>query len=388
MRRIYLDHAATTPVRSEVAEVMTRYLTANWGNPSSPHSTGQEARKGMDDARKYIANLINASPEEIIFTSGGTEADNFALKGVTYTRDKKQHFITTKIEHHAVLHCAEALEKEGHAVTYLDVDSDGLVDPDDVRRAIRKDTALVSVMLANNEVGTVEPVAEIARICREHGVLFHTDAVQAVGQIPVDVKKLGVDLLSMSAHKLYGPKGIGALYVRKGVKIAPILYGGAQERGRRPGTENVPGIAGFGKAAELAAAELNEHREKLTRLREKLIEEIFRRIEDVKLNGHRRRRLPGNVNVSIKYVEGESILLNLDLKGIAASSGSACMSGTLEPSHVLLAMGIPREVAHGSLRMTLGTSNTEDDIDYVVDVLEETVKKLRAMSPLASPGRC
>jgi cysteine desulfurase len=342
----------------------------------------------MEDARKYIANLINASPEEIIFTSGGTEADNFALKGVTYARNKKQHFITTKIEHHAVLHCAEALEKEGHAVTYLDVDSDGLVDPDDVRRAIRKDTALVSVMLANNEVGTVEPVAEIARICREHGVLFHTDAVQAVGQIPVDVKELGVDLLSMSAHKLYGPKGIGALYVRKGVKIAPILYGGAQERGRRPGTENVPGIAGFGKAAELAAAELNEHREKLTRLREKLIEEIFRRIEDVKLNGHRRRRLPGNVNVSIKYVEGESILLNLDLKGIAASSGSACMSGTLEPSHVLLAMGIPREVAHGSLRMTLGASNTEDDIDYVVDVLEETVKKLRAMSPLASPGRC
>lgn len=387
MRRVYLDHAATTPVRPEVAEVMIRYMTACFGNPSSLHYEGRQAREGIEEARRRVAELIGASADEIFFTGGGTEADNMAIKGVAYASERKRHFITTKIEHHAVLHCTEALEKQGYEVTYLDVDGDGLVDPDDVRRAIREDTALVSVIFANNEVGTIEPIAEIAGVCKERGVLFHTDAVQAVGQIPVNVQALGVDMLTMSAHKIYGPKGVGALYARKGVRLAPIIHGGGQERGRRSGTENVPGIVGFGKAAELALKELDRRREHLTRLREKLIEGVLVRIEDVRLNGHRWRRLPNNVNISPLYVEGESLLLNLDLKGIAASSGSACTSGSLEPSHVLVAMGVPHEMAHASLRLTLGTANTEEDIDYVVDCLEEVIRKLRAVSPLAPARR-
>lgn len=383
-RKIYLDHAATTPVRAEVSEVVTRYMLDDFGNASSIHSFGRNARKGLEEAREQVASLIGADTKEIIFTSGGTESDNFALKGIAEAnRQQKRHLVTTKIEHHAVLHTAEYLENEGFEVTYLDVDEYGLVDPDDVRKAVRNDTFLVSVMFANNEVGTIEPIAEIARACKEKGVVFHSDAVQAAGSIPINVKELGIDLLSISAHKMYGPKGIGALYVRKGVKIAPIIYGGSHERGKRAGTENVAGIVGFGKAAELARLELSQRTNHLMPLRDQLINDVFEKIQDVTLNGHPTKRLPNNVNVSIMYVEGESMLLNLDMMGIAASSGSACTSGSLEPSHVLLAMGVPHETAHGSLRMTLGEGNTKEDIDYVVDVLSEIVERLRAMSPLA-----
>lgn len=384
-RKVYLDHAATTPVRPEVAEVVTRYMIEEFGNASSIHSFGRAARKGLEEAREQVASLIGADAREIIFTSGGTESDNMALKGVAEAqRQRGKHIITSRIEHHAVLHTAEHLEKDGFEVTYLDVDSDGLVDPDDVREAIRDDTILVSVMFANNEVGTIEPVGEIGKICKERGVVFHSDGVQAVGSIPIDVNELGLDLLTISAHKMYGPKGVGALYVRKGTKIAPIIHGGAHERGKRAGTENVAGIVGFGKAAELARVEMDARRNHLLLLRDRLIRGILERVEDVKLNGHPTERLPNNVNVSIMYVEGESMLLNLDMMGIAASSGSACTSGSLEPSHVLLAMGVPHEVAHGSLRMTLGSANTEEDVDYVVDCLGEIVKRLRAMSPLAA----
>ncbi|HHY37313.1 MAG TPA: cysteine desulfurase NifS [Clostridia bacterium] len=384
-RKVYLDHAATTPVRPEVAEAITRYMVEEFGNASSIHSFGRAARKGLEEAREHVASLIGADAREIIFTSGGTESDNMALKGVAEAcRQRGKHIITSKIEHHAVLHTAEHLEKEGFEVTYLDVDSDGLIDPDDVRRAIRDDTILVSVMFANNEVGTIEPIGEIGKICKEKGVVFHSDGVQAVGSIPIDVNELGLDLLTISAHKMYGPKGVGALYVRKGTKIAPIIHGGAHERGKRAGTENVAGIVGFGKAAELARIEMDERQNHLLPLRDRLIRGILERIDDVKLNGHPTKRLPNNVNVSIMYVEGESMLLNLDMMGVAASSGSACTSGSLEPSHVLLAMGVPHEVAHGSLRMTLGSANTEEDVDYVIDCLEEIVKRLRAMSPLAT----
>lgn len=384
-RKVYLDHAATTPVRPEVAEVVTRYMIEEFGNASSIHSFGRAARKGLEEAREQVASLIGADAREIIFTSGGTESDNMALKGVAEAqRQRGKHIITSRIEHHAVLHTAEHLEKDGFEVTYLDVDSDGLVDPDDVRKAVRDDTILVSVMFANNEVGTVEPIGEIGKICKERGVVFHSDGVQAVGSIPIDVNELGLDLLTISAHKMYGPKGVGALYVRKGTKIAPIIHGGAHERGKRAGTENVAGIVGFGKAAELARVEMDARRNHLLFLRDRLIRGILERVEDVKLNGHPTERLPNNVNVSIMYVEGESMLLNLDMMGIAASSGSACTSGSLEPSHVLLAMGVPHEVAHGSLRMTLGSANTEEDVDYVVDCLGEIVKRLRAMSPLAA----
>ncbi|MEW6397871.1 MAG: cysteine desulfurase NifS [Bacillota bacterium] len=383
MRRVYLDHAATTPVHPEVVEVMRHYMLQDWGNPSSIHSFGREARAGVDEARARVAALIGADPEEIVFTGGGTEADNLAIKGTAWElRNKGDHIITSAAEHHAVLHAVEWLEKQGFRATYLPVDEYGMVDPRDVERAITPSTVLVSIMAANNEVGTVQPVAEIARICQEKGVRFHTDAVQAVGQIPVDVHARGVDLLSLSAHKIYGPKGVGALYVRRGVRLTPLLHGGAHERKRRAGTEGVPGMVGLGKAAELARLHFDERVEHYRRVRDLLWERIQERVPEVRLNGHPSERLPNNLNVSVLYVEGESMLLNLDMKGIAASSGSACTSGSLEPSHVLLAMGIPHEVAHGSLRMTVGTATTEEDTAYVAESLGEIVARLRAMSPL------
>ncbi|MDI6822833.1 MAG: cysteine desulfurase NifS [Bacillota bacterium] len=383
MRRVYLDHAATTPVHPEVVEVMRHYMLQDWGNPSSIHSFGREARAGVDEARAKVAALIGGDPEEIVFTGGGTEADNMAIKGTAWElRNRGDHIITSAVEHHAVLHTVEWLEKQGFRATYLPVDEYGMVDPGDVERAITSSTILVSIMAANNEVGTVQPVAQIARICREKGVRFHTDAVQAVGQLPIDVHALGVDLLSLSAHKIYGPKGVGALYVRRGVRLTPLLHGGAHERKRRAGTEGVPGIVGLGKAAELARLQFDQRVEHYRRVRDLLWERIRERVPEVRLNGHPTERLPNNLNLSVLYVEGESMLLNLDMKGIAASSGSACTSGSLEPSHVLLAMGIPHEVAHGSLRMTVGVSTTEEDTAYVAESLGEIVDRLRAMSPL------
>ncbi len=383
MNRIYLDNAATTAVAPEVLEAMLPYFTTVYGNPSSIHATGREAHKAVDQARRQVAAAIGAQPQEIYFTAGGSESDNWAIKGTAFARQSKgNHIITTAIEHHAVLHTCAWLEKHGFEVTYLPVDSDGLVNPADVEKAITDKTILISVMMANNEIGTIEPIKEIGQIARAHKILFHTDAVQAVGAIPVDVNDLGVDMLSMSGHKFHGPKGIGALYIRKGVRIDTLIHGGAQERGLRAGTENLPGIVGIGKAIELATAHLEENAQRMTALRDKLIDGIMERVEDVRLNGHRTRRLPNNCNVSIRYIEGEAMLLRLDLAGIAASSGSACTSGSLDPSHVLLAIGLPHEIAHGSLRMTLGTDTTEADIDQVLDTLPGIVKNLRDMSVL------
>jgi len=383
VRKVYLDHSATTPVHPEVVEVINEYLTDVWGNPSSVHSFGREAKKGLEEAREKVAALMGADPREIVFTSGGTEADNTAVIGSAYANEKKgKHIITSQIEHHAVLDAFKYLEKHGFDVTYLPVDEEGLVSVEDVRRAIRDDTTFISIMHVNNEIGTIQPIEEIGAIAREKGVIFHVDAVQSYGKIPVDVNKLNVDLLTASSHKIYGPKGSGCLYIRKGVRIPPYTLGGGQERKRRPGTENMPGIVGFGKAAEIAAGELEGEMERLAALRDKLIKGIEERIPDIRVNGHRTKRLPGSVNISFRYVEGESLLLSLDMKGIAASSGSACTSGSLDPSHVLLAIGLPHEIAHGSLRMTLGRSNSEEDIDYVLEALPEIVERLRAMSPL------
>ena len=383
MRRIYLDHAATTPTRPEVVKTMLPYFTDAFGNPSSIHSYGQEAKGAIEEARTKVAELIGARSEEIIFTSGGTEADNFALKGVAYANERKgNHIITTSIEHHAVMEVCKFLERRGFRITRLPVDKYGLVDPDDVKKAITDKTILISVMHASNEVGTIEPVQEIGKIAREAGVYFHTDAVQTVGHIPVNVDKLKVDLLSISAHKLYGPKGAGALYVRKGTKLVSLMHGGEQEKRRRAGTENVPAIVGLGKAVELAGQEVGKEAERLAYLRDKLIEGLGEKIDHIRLNGHPTRRLPNNVNVSVDFVEGESLLLNLDLEGICASTGSACSSASLEPSHVLLALGLPAEQAHGSLRFTLGRENTEADVERVLEVLPGIVAKLRAMSPL------
>lgn len=383
MRKVYLDHSATTPVLPEVADLMMTYYTTHFGNPSSIHSYGREAKKALDTAREQVAKLIGANPEEIIFTSGGTEADNLAVIGVANAYQQKgRHLITSAIEHHAVLDTFAYLEKQGFKVTYLPADGEGLLDPQDVARAITEETILISIMHVNNEVGTIQPIEEISRIAKEKGVILHTDAVQSAGKIPVDVNLLQVDLLSASSHKIYGPKGVGCLYVRKGVRIEPRYFGGGQERKRRPGTENLPGIVGFGKAAEIAGKELAHEMSRLTELRNMLLAGIMANIPEVKINGSMERRLPGNVNVSIKYVEGEALLLSLDMKGIAASSGSACTSGSLDPSHVLLAMGIPHEIAHGSLRLTLGKCNNEEDIAYVLEVLPEIVKRLREMSPL------
>ena len=345
-------------------------------------SYGQEARGVIEDAREKVAALIGARPDEIVFTSGGTEADNFAIKGTASTSPDKNHIITSAIEHHAVLETCHFLERRGFQITLVPVDSSGLVDPDEVRRAITDRTALISIMHANNEIGTIEPIAELARVAHEAGVYFHTDAVQTAGQIPVDVNELDVDMLSVSAHKLYGPKGVGALYIRKGTRMVPFMHGGGQELGRRSGTENVPGIVGFGKAAEIARQAVLTEPARLTPMRDRLIEGILGSIEGSRLNGHRRQRLPNNVNVSIDYVEGESMLLNLDLESICASTGSACSSSSLEASHVLLALGLAHEQAHGSLRFTLGKWTVDEDIDRVLEVLPRIISKLRAMSPL------
>ncbi|QUL98003.1 MAG: cysteine desulfurase NifS [Candidatus Fermentithermobacillus carboniphilus] len=380
-RHIYLDHSATTPVRPEVLAAMLPYFGDKFGNASSVHRWGREARMAVEEAREKVASLIKADPREIIFTSGGTESDNLALRGVAWAyRSRGNHIITSAIEHHAVLHTCESLEKEGFRVTYLPCDRYGMIDPEEVKRAITKDTILISIMHGQNEVGTIEPIGEIGKLAKEHGIIFHSDAVQSAGKVPIDVNAMNVDLLTVSSHKIYGPKGVGALYVRKGTRLVPQATGGAHERGMRAGTENVPGIVGFGEACRLAEKELPEESKRLSALRDRLIRGILDKIPDSILNGHPTERLPHNVNVSIKYVEGESMLLNLDLLGVGASSGSACTSGSLEPSHVLLAMGVPHEVAHGSLRMTLGKSNTEADIDYVLEVLPPIVERLREMS--------
>lgn len=383
MKRIYLDHAATTPMRPEVIEEMLPYFRERFGNASTLYSYGQEAKDAMNAAREKVASLINAKPSEIVFTSGGTESDNFAISGIAWANQKKgNHIITSSIEHHAVLNICKYLEERGFEVTYLPVDNHGLVTPEDVKKAIGKETILISIMHANNEVGTIEPIEEIGEIAREEGIYFHTDAVQTFGHIPLDVTKLNVDLLSASAHKLYGPKGVGALYIRKGVRIVPFLYGGDQEEKRRASTENVAGIVGFGKAAELAMNEMDEEIKHLIPLRDRLIKEILEKIKYTRLNGHPVQRLPGNVNISVEFIEGESMLLQLDMYGVCASSGSACTSSILEPSHVLTAMGIPPEIAHGSLRLTLGKDNTIEDIDYILEVLPSIVERLRAMSVL------
>lgn len=385
MNKIYLDHAATTPIIPEVLAAMKPYLKDYYGNPSSVYSLGQRAAHAVNEAREKVARAIGAKEEEIIFTSGGSEADNTAIKGVVFAlQNKGKHIVTSKIEHPAILSTCEQLEKHfGFEVTYLDVDKEGFVDPEDVRKALRQDTILVSIMLANNEIGTIEPIKEISRIVKERDIYFHTDAVQAMGQIPIDVNELGIDLLSLSSHKINGPKGMGALYVKRGVKLLPLIAGGAQERNRRAGTENVAGIVGFAKAMELASEKLEENVAFLRKLRNKLINGIEKNIDHVILNGPRdEHRLPNNVNFSFRYIEGESILLNLDMLGIAASSGSACSSGSLDPSHVLLAIGHSHETAHGSLRLSLGKGNTEEEIDYVIDILPGIINKIREMSPL------
>jgi cysteine desulfurase len=383
MKRIYLDHAATTPTHPEVVQAMLPYFTDAFGNPSSPYSLGQEAKAAVEEARDKIAHLIGAQSEEVIFTSGGTEADNFAIKGVAYANQHKgNHIITTSIEHHAVLKSCKFLEKQGFRVTCLSVDKYGLIDPEDVKKTITDKTILISVMHANNEVGTIEPIVEIGEIAKEKEIYFHTDAVQTVGHIPVNVGELGVDLLAMSAHKLYGSKGIGALYIRKGTRITPFMHGGGQERGRRASTENVPAIVGFGTAAEIAQREIDREVKSLVSMRDKLIQGLFERITQIHLNGHPSQRLPGNVNVSIEFVEGESILISLDLEGIVASSGSACSSNALEPSHVLVALGLPGELARCSMRFSLGRGTTEEEIERVLEVLPRIVTKLRSISPL------
>jgi len=388
MKKIYLDYAATTPVDPAVLKAMEPYFTEHFGNPSSLHAFGQQARSAMESARESIASFLGAKPSEIVFTSGGTESNNFAIKGVAYARRKKgNHIITTGIEHHAVIEPCHFLEKEeGFAVTILPVDKDGLVDPDDVKKAITDKTVLISVMHANNEIGTIQPIAEIGRIARERGVYFHTDAVQTLGHLPYSVDDLNVDLLSASAHKLYGPKGVGLLYIRQGTRVTPIIHGGDQENKRRASTHNVPGIVGFGKAVELAKAGLRQEIVDLSRLRDKLINGILAAIDQARLNGHPVKRLPNNANVSIEYIEGEGMLLSLDLMGIACSTGSACSSSSLEPSHVLTCIGLTHEVAHGSLRFSLGRYTTEQDIDDVLEILPQVVKKLRAMSPLYMGG--
>ena len=383
MNRIYMDNAATTAVSPEVLQAMLPYFCDVYGNPSSIHSTGRDARRAVDAARKQVAAAIGAQPSEIYFTAGGSESDNWAIKGTAFAkRAKGNHIITTSIEHHAVLHTCQWLEKQGFEVTYLPVDEVGRVRVEDVEKAITDKTILISIMAANNEIGTLEPIAEIGKLAHSKGILFHTDAVQAIGAIPIDVNAMNIDMLSMSGHKFHGPKGIGVLYIRKGVRPDIFMHGGAQERGQRAGTENLAGIVGIGKAIELATQNLEANAARMSRLRDKLIDGILAEIPDVRLNGPREGRLPNNVNVSIRYIEGEAMLLRLDLAGIAGSSGSACTSGSLDPSHVLLAIGLPHEIAHGSLRLSLGTDTTEADVDEVLRVLPGIVKDLRAMSVL------
>ncbi len=382
-RQIYLDNAATTKINEDVLNTMLPHFTQTYANPSAIYTFAGEAKKAVDTARTQTAALINAAPEELYFTSGGTESDNWAIKAVAEAyREKGRHIITTKIEHHAVLHTCQYLEKQGCEVTYLDVDETGAISLDALQSAIRPDTVLISVMTANNEIGTIEPIAQIGAIAHEHGVLFHTDAVQAYGHLALDVEAMHIDLLSASAHKLNGPKGVGLLYVRKGVKLPSLLHGGAQERNRRAGTLNVAGIAGFGKAAELAAAHMEEKAARETALRDHLITRILSEIPYCRLNGHPTNRLSNNANFCFRFIEGESLLILLDQLGICASSGSACTSGALEPSHVLLAIGLPHEIAHGSLRLTLSDETTQEELDFVVDELKKIVDRLRTMSPL------
>ncbi|WP_017210798.1 cysteine desulfurase NifS [Clostridium beijerinckii] len=383
MKNVYMDYSATTYVKPEVLEEMLPYFTEKFGNPSSFYGISRETKRAIDKAREQIAEALNCLPDEVYFTGGGSEADNWAIKGIASAhKNKGNHIITTKIEHHAVLHTCEYLEKNGFDVTYLDVDEEGFINLDDLRNAITDKTVLVSIMFANNEIGTIQPIKEIGEICREKKVFFHTDAVQAVGNVPVDVKEMNIDMLSLAGHKIYGPKGIGVLYIKKGIKIDNLIHGGAQEKNRRAGTENIASIVGLGKALELATNNLEEHMKRLTALREKLIAGLLE-IPYTKLNGPRGdKRLPGNVNVCFRFIEGESILLSLDFKGVCASSGSACTSGSLDPSHVLLAIGLPHEIAHGSLRLSMGEGSTEEDVDYVLEVVPPIIERLRNMSPL------
>ena len=383
MKKVYLDYAATTPCDPEVIKAMEPYFFDKFGNASSIHAYGQEAKAAIEDAREKVASFLGAKPDEIVFTSGGTESDNFALEGVAYALQKKgNHIITTAIEHHAVGEPCKFLEKQGFKVSYVGVDKYGLVSPEDINKAITDKTILISVMHANNEIGTIQPIAEIGKIARDKGIYFHTDAVQTVGHIPVNVDELNVGLLSLSSHKFYGPKGAGALYIRKGTRLMRFLHGGDQEKGRRASTHNTPGIVGLGKAIELCKEKMEGEEKFQSSLRDKLIKGIPDKISEVYLNGHPDERLPNNVNFSIKYIEGESILLSLDMLGIAASTGSACTSSSLEPSHVLLALGLSHEIAHGSLRITLGRWTKEEDINYLLEHLPKIVEKLRAMSPL------
>ena len=383
MKRIYMDNGATTRVTEPVFEAMKPYFCEIYGNPSSAHNFGYVSRHAIDAAREQVAKAINADVNEIYFTGCGTESDNWAVRGAAYENVKKgRHIITTAIEHHAILHTCAQLEKEGFEVTYLPVDEYGFVTPEQLDAAIRPDTTLVSIMTANNEIGTIEPIAELAAVCKKHGVLFHTDAVQAIGSVKIDVKAMQIDMLSMSGHKFHAPKGIGVLYIRKGVRLQQFMNGGAQERNRRAGTENLASIVGIGKAIEIATADIDAHNKKLSAIRDHMIERILKEIPYTRLNGHPTTRLPGNVNVCFRFIEGESLLMLLDAKGIAGSSGSACTSGSLDPSHVLLAIGLPHEIAHGSLRLSLSEENTMEEADYVVDALVEIVSRLRSMSPL------
>jgi len=382
-RRVYLDYAATTPVRKEVIDTMLPVFSENFGNPSSIYFTGRQAKKLLEESREKIAKAINADSKEIFFVSSGSEADNWAIKGAVMANEKKgKHIITSKIEHHAVLNVCKTLRKQGYDVTFLDVDNCGIVNPEDVRNAIRSDTVLVTIMMANNEIGTIQPVEEIAKICSEKKVLFHTNAVQALGSLDVDVKEIGADLIAFSGHKIYAPKGVGILYVKRGTKISSFIEGGAQERSKRAGTENLAYIAGLTKAIELAQKEQKEYYNKLLDLRERFIEKVREEIPHIRLNGHREMRLPGNANFSFEFIEGESLLLMLDSMGFECSSGSACTSGSLDPSHVLLAIGLPHEIAHGSLRVSFGKYNIPEDVDNLVSALKVIVARLRDMSPL------
>lgn len=379
----YFDNAATTRTDDEVLKEMLPYFSENYGNPSSIYKLGRTNRRAVEITREQVAKAINADPNEIYFTAGGSESDNTAIRGIAYAyKQKGNHIITSKIEHPAVLETCKQLEKEGFEVSYIGVDENGIINLEELKSEIKKTTTLISVMFANNEIGTIEPIAEIGKIAKEHNIVFHTDAVQAVGSVKIDVKEMNIDSLSLSGHKLYGPKGIGALYVKKGVRFQKFVNGGHQERNKRAGTENVPGIVGLGKAIELAYQDLDEHNKKIKELRDYYMAEVQKRIPYIKINGDMEKRLPGNSNISFRFIEGEGLLLNLDLKGICASSGSACTSGSLDPSHVLLAIGLPHEIAHGSLRITIGKYNTKEEVDYLLDNLEEIVSRLRNMSPL------
>lgn len=387
-RKVYLDNAATTMVRPEVVETMNKYYTELYGNPSSIYEFGQKAKKALGSARETVAGIINADTDEIYFTGSGSEADNWAIKGVAEKYSSKgKHIITSKIEHHAILHSCEYLEKNGFEVTYLEVDEYGMISLDDLKAAIKEETILITIMFANNEIGTIEPVKEIGAIAKENNIFFHTDAVQAFGHIPIDVDEMNIDMLSASAHKINGPKGVGMLYIKKGIRLENLIHGGAQERKMRAGTENVPGIMGFAKAVEIAGNTMDESIKKMTVLRDRFMKLIPERIDNAKLNGHPVKRLPGNVNFSFEFIEGESLLLYLDMDGISGSSGSACTSGALDPSHVLMGIGLAHEIAHGSLRLSLSDFNTEEEVDYTVEKLVNVIDRLRQMSPLYTGRR-